>query len=132
MSVDPLEIARTFFAYWNANRMDDAIDMLSEDVLYDNVPFPNVIGRENVRKFHADFGVGKVYSVDWKVTSMAASGSVVLNERVDVFRHSGGGSITLPVMGTITVRGEEISVWRDYFDPADFDRQLRALNASRT
>jgi limonene-1,2-epoxide hydrolase len=132
MSVAPLELARTFFAHWNANRIDDAIGMLSKDVLYDNVPFPNVIGRDNVRKFHADFGIGEVFLVDWKVTNIAASGDVVLNERLDVFRHRDGGSITLPVMGTITVRGDEISIWRDYFDPADFDRQLKAISGSRS
>lgn len=30
-------------------------------------------------------------------------------------------------MGTLTLRADEISVWRDYFDPADFERQLAAL-----
>jgi limonene-1,2-epoxide hydrolase len=106
--------------------------MLSEDVLYDNVPFPKVIGRENVRKFHAEFGIGQAFSVDWQLINIAASGCVVLNERIDVFRHRGGGSITLPVMGTITVRGDAVSVWRDYFDSADFERQLVAIKASRT
>lgn len=132
MSVAPIEIARAFFACWNEGRIDDAIGMLSEDVLYDNVPLSNVIGRENVRKFHADFGIGQAFSVDWKVTNIAASGNVVLNERIDVFSHRDGGSITLPVMGTITVRGDVISVWRDYFDPADFERQLKAIQGSRT
>jgi limonene-1,2-epoxide hydrolase len=132
VSIPPIEIARTFFAHWNANRIAEAIGMLSEDVLYDNVPFPKIIGRENVRKFHADFGIGQAFFVDWTVTNIAASGDVVLNERLDVFRHRDGGSITLPVMGTITVRGEEISVWRDYFDPADFDRQLKAITEPRT
>lgn len=55
---------------------------------------------------------------------IAAAGNVVLNERVDVFKHKSGAAITLPVMGTITVDEEMITVWRDYFDPAEFDRQL--------
>lgn len=125
--MSPLEVAETFFGHWNANRIDAAIAMLTEDVLYDNVPFPNIIGRENVRKFHADFGLGATFTVDWKVTNIAVSGNVVLNERIDIFRHKKGGKITLPVMGTLTVEGDLISVWRDYFDPTDFDRQLKAL-----
>jgi limonene-1,2-epoxide hydrolase len=28
-------------------------------------------------------------------------------------------------MGTVTVENGKITVWRDYFDPADFDRQLK-------
>ena len=60
---------------------------------------------------------------------MAASGNVVLNERIDIFIHEGGGRITLPVMGTVTVENGLITVWRDYFDAADFDRQLSAAMA---
>jgi limonene-1,2-epoxide hydrolase len=127
MSIDPIEIAKTFFDHWNSNRIDAAIDMLSSDVLYDNVPFPNIVGRENVRKFHADFGIGTSFKVDWRVTHIAAVGNVVLNERVDVFQHQSGGKIVLPVMGTITVKEGEIVVWRDYFDPGDFDRQAKAI-----
>ncbi|RWX81600.1 limonene-1,2-epoxide hydrolase [Neorhizobium lilium] len=124
MSATPIDIATIFFDHWSANRIDDALAMLSDDVLYDNVPFPDIVGRENVRKFHRDFGVGTAFTVDWKVINIAAAGNVVLNERVDIFTRKGGGTITLPVMGTITVEGGVITVWRDYFDPADFARQL--------
>ncbi|WP_377296891.1 limonene-1,2-epoxide hydrolase family protein [Rhizobium sp. SGZ-381] len=127
MSASPIEIAHTFFGHWSANRIDEALAMLSDDVLYDNVPFPDILGRESVRKFHADFGIGKTFKVDWKVTQIAASGKVVLNERIDVFTHENGGTITLPVMGTLTVEGGQITVWRDYFDPTDFDRQLQQI-----
>jgi limonene-1,2-epoxide hydrolase len=61
------------------------------------------------------------------VTQIAAAGNVVLNERIDVLRHKGGGSITLPVMGAITVVDGRIGVWRDYFDPADFERQFAKI-----
>ncbi|HEX8403379.1 MAG TPA: limonene-1,2-epoxide hydrolase family protein, partial [Duganella sp.] len=54
-----------------------------------------------------------------------AAGNVVLNERIDIFRHKNGGTITLPVMGTVTVENGAITVWRDYFDPGDFERQLK-------
>jgi limonene-1,2-epoxide hydrolase len=64
------------------------------------------------------------------VTRIAAAGNVVLNERIDVFTHTNGGTITIPVMGTITVEDETITVWRDYFDPADFERQLSQIKAT--
>ena len=127
MTSEPIAIATTFFAHWSANRIDDALAMLSEDVLYDNVPFPNIVGRENVRKFHTDFGIGTAFTVDWKVTAIAATGNVVLNERLDVFTHQSGATVKLPVMGTITVKDGAITVWRDYFDPADFERQLAQI-----
>ena len=125
--MSPLETAKTFFAHWSANRIEKALAMLSDDVLYDNVPLPDIVGRESVRKFHADFGIGSAFKVDWQVTEIAASGNVVLNERIDIFTHESGGQITLPVMGTVTVENGEITVWRDYFDLGSFERQLAAI-----
>ncbi len=129
MSDTPIEITKTFFAHWSADRMEDALAMLSDDVLYDNVPvpFPKIVGREGVRKFHVDFGFGKDFRAEFKVVNIAAAGNVVLSERVDVFFHTSGGTITLPVMGAITVKDGMITVWRDYFDPTDFDRQLSQI-----
>ncbi len=120
----PIEIAKTFFDHWNHNRIDAALAMLASDVLYDNVPFPDIIGRAETGRFHRQFGIGTEFLLDWKVTHIAVQGNVVLNERVDVFKHVNGGIISLPVMGTLTIENGEITVWRDYFDPADFDRQL--------
>jgi limonene-1,2-epoxide hydrolase len=127
MSQTPMETAKTFFAHWSANRIEEALAMLADDVLYDNVPLPDITGRENVRKFHADFGIGTTFKADWQVTEIAASGNVVLNERIDIFTHESGGRITLPVMGTITVENGKITVWRDYFDLGNFERQLAAI-----
>jgi limonene-1,2-epoxide hydrolase len=125
--MSPLETAKTFFAHWSANRIEEALAMLADDVLYDNVPLPDIVGRENVRKFHADFGIGTAFNVDWQVTEIAISGNVVLNERIDIFTHESGGRITLPVMGTITVENGKITLWRDYFDLGSFERQLAAI-----
>jgi limonene-1,2-epoxide hydrolase len=127
MSTDPIAIATTFFDYWTANRIVDALAMLSDDVLYDNVPLPKITGRDNVRKFHEDFGVGTAFKVEWTVTHIAASGIVVLNERLDIFTHESGATITLPVMGTVTVEKGVITVWRDYFDLAEFERQVSVI-----
>lgn len=63
-------------------------------------------------------------SCGWQLMHVAVSGDAVLNERVDVFLHKEGGSIIRPVMGTVTVVGNLITVWRDYFDLASFEQQL--------
>ena len=127
----PIEIARTFFAHWSANRIDDALAMLADDVLYDNVPFPDIVGRAGVEQFHKGFGIGTAFRVDWQVTRIAVADNVVLNERIDIFHHQDGGTITLPVMGTLSVEDGRITVWRDYFDAGDFERQLAALQAGK-
>lgn len=108
MSSDVIEIATTFFAHWSSNRLEDALSMLSDDVLYDNVPFPDIVGRDNVRKFNEDFR-------HW-CGVQGGLGNAVLNERIDVFTHKNDGQIVLPVMGTITVENGMITVWRDYVD----------------
>jgi limonene-1,2-epoxide hydrolase len=125
MPDSPIDVAKTFVAHWNANRVEEALAMLSEDVLYDNVPYPDINGREAVRKFHLDFGMGTTFRADWKIVNIAAAGNVVLNERVDDFHHSSGAVISLPVMGTLNVVDGRITVWRDYFDSAAMEQQLR-------
>jgi len=127
---DPVLIATTFFAHWSGNRIDQALAMLSDGILYDNVPFPDIVGRDDVAAFHRGFGIGTDFLLDWQITHIAAVGNVVLNERIDIFRHKDGGTIVLPVMGTITVEHGQITVWRDYFDPADFERQLAKIKSS--
>jgi len=127
---DAIDIAETFFDHWNANRIDDALAMLADDVLYDNVPLPDIRGRAEVERFHRGFGVGTDYLLEWKVVHLAGTGNVVLNERVDTFIHRDGGRIVLPVMGTLTVEGGKITVWRDYFDLADFERQLAGIRTA--
>ncbi len=36
----------------------------------------------------------------------------------------GPKTITIPVMGTFELRDGLVAAWRDYFDVADFQRQL--------
>ena len=72
--------------------------------------------------------MGLDFRADWKILNIAAAGNVVLNERVDNFYHfSGGGVISMRVMGTLTVEDGMITIWRDYFDAAEFDRQLAEI-----
>lgn len=129
--MNPIQVAETFFAHWSNNRIDAALAMLADDVLYDNVPLPDIVGREGVADFHRGFGIGTDFLLDWKITHIAAAGNVVLNERIDIFRHRDGGEISLPVMGTITVEDGRITVWRDYFDLGDFERQLAGIRGGQ-
>lgn len=127
MSTIPLEVAQTFFAHWQANRVEDALAMLSADAIYQNFPAPDLTGREAVRKFHIDAGIGTVLQANWEIVHLAAVGNVVLNERIDHFRHTNGTTLTVPVMGTLTIEDGAITVWRDYFDSANAAQQQEQL-----
>ncbi len=130
MTNTPLEVAETFFAHWQANRVDDALAMLSADVVYHNFPTPDLIGREAVLKFHVDAGIGTVLRANWEIVHLAAVGNVVLNERIDNFTHTNGFTLTVPVMGTLTIEDGAITVWRDYFDSANAAQQQEQLMRS--
>jgi len=41
MPDSPIEIAKTFIDHWNADRMEDALAMLSDNVLYMTMPANN-------------------------------------------------------------------------------------------
>lgn len=130
MTNTPLEVAETFFAHWQANRVDDALAMLSADVVYHNFPTPDLVGREAVLKFHVDAGIGTVLRANWEIVHLAAVGNVVLNERIDNFTHTNGFTLTVPVMGTLTIEDGAVTVWRDYFDSANAAQQQEQLMRS--
>jgi len=129
-TTDTPEIAlvRRFFALINSDRFDAAIDLLAADVLYHNMPLPEMCGRENVRRFHKAFGVGDRVRIDWRLLRIAQDGDTVLTERFDVFEGDNGARIELPTMGSLRVEGGFIVEWRDYFDLAGFERQAAALH----
>jgi limonene-1,2-epoxide hydrolase len=122
-----IALARKFFGEINGNRFDDAIDLLSADVLYHNIPLPEIRGRENVRQFHKGFGVGSRLRVDWRLLRIAQDGDSVLTERLDLFIAENGAKIELPTMGSMRIVDGAISEWRDYFDLASFERQAAAM-----
>jgi limonene-1,2-epoxide hydrolase len=62
--------------------------------------------------------------VEWILHQIAETpAGVVLTERTDRFE-IGGRWVELPVMGSFELRDGKITAWRDYFDLAQFQRQL--------
>ncbi len=117
----PREVVLDFIAAWNANDTGRAVDCLTEDVVYHNVPMAPIFGREAVRRYID--GIGGFDWVRWTVVAIAESGSTVLTERVDEFALR-GVAVSLPLMGAFEVREGRIGAWRDYFDLAMYRRQL--------
>jgi limonene-1,2-epoxide hydrolase len=60
----------------------------------------------------------------FELRALAVNGNSVLTERVDRFTIN-GKDIALPVMGIFELRADgKISAWRDYFDLAQFTKQM--------
>jgi limonene-1,2-epoxide hydrolase len=127
VSPTPLKVAETFFAHWQTNRVEEALAMLSAEVIYHNFPTPDLVGREAVLKFHVDAGIGTVLRANWEIVHLAAVGNVVLNERIDNFQHASGFTLTVPVMGTLTIEEGAITDWWDYLDSANAAQQQEQL-----
>lgn len=115
------EIVTAFVEAWNRMDWDAVVDMLSDDVVYHNIPMAPIEGKEAARAFIVGM---QPEAVDWQILAIAENGDKVLTERVDNFDMAGGKKISLPVMGTFEIENGKISAWRDYFDLPTFTSQM--------
>lgn len=112
-----------FIAAWNARDLDKIAASLAEEVIYHNIPVEPLRGREAVRAAVGTL-VESCSSIDWEVHHIAAGADgIVLTERTDRFVRE-GKDLSVRVMGTFEVRDGQIVAWRDYFDMAEWQRQL--------
>ena len=110
----PLETVNAFMTAAAKRNYDAALQLLTDDVEYQNMPIAAVKGREAVKEqLEALLAMGT--DSEWKVLREVADGNVVMNERVDRFQ-LGGKWAELPVMGVFVLRDGLIAEWRDYFD----------------
>ncbi len=120
------KIIENFVAAWNQNDTEAALRFLSDDIFYHNIPFPPLNGIGEVRAFFDS--VGTITNTDWRILNIAENGQTVLTERIDDFDLN-GNPVSLPVMGVFIIEKGKIKVWRDYFDGASFERQIRGESA---
>ena len=97
-----------------ARDYDTALELLAEDVEYQNMMLPAVHGREQVRETLEGL-LALCTDSEWVVHREVAQGDLVMNERTDRFR-IGETWTDLPVMGMFELRDGRIALWRDYFD----------------
>ncbi len=106
--------------------VDGAVALTATDISYENMPIEPVVGQEGLAKTLNMF-LGSASEVDWQIVSQYEVGSVVFNERVDRFK-IGEGWLELPVAGIFHLDDDgKISLWRDYFDMASYQRQMADL-----
>jgi limonene-1,2-epoxide hydrolase len=118
-----LEIVRSFIAAWSRNDLDEIMSFFAADCVYHNMPIEPARGIEATRTMIKGFS-SMATKVEWVLHQIAESeAGVVLTERTDRFE-IGGRWVELPVMGSFELRAGKITAWRDYFDLAQFQRQL--------
>ena len=117
----PLEIVNEFIRRIEAKDVAGAVELVSDDCEYDNVPMGKVHGRQAIAEALAPF-VGACDRVEWPVEREAATGNIVFNERLDRFVMP-DKTLEIPVTGVWEVTDGQITLWRDYFDLATFTNQ---------
>jgi limonene-1,2-epoxide hydrolase len=121
--VEPDGVVRDFVAAIERKDVDAALALVTDDVVYDNVPIGAVAGPNGIRT--ALSGVlGAAQRVEWVTRHQVGVGDVVMNERLDRFQ-IGGRWVEVPVAGVFVLRDGRIALWRDYFDLATYRRQTR-------
>ena len=119
-----LERTRAFCAAFDRKDLDAITAAVTEDCVYHNIPMAPVVGRAAVRESLAGF-VNGASRIEWLIHAIAESADgTVLTERTDRFE-IGGKWIAVRVMGTFEFRDGLISAWRDYFDLAEFTKQMQ-------
>ncbi len=123
-----IDVVRAFLGALERLDIDAAVAMLSEDAVYQNVPFPAARGRRAVeRQLQALGRFGSGFEVHYD--NVAADGATVLTERTDVLI-VGPVRAAFWVCGTFVVRDGRITLWRDRFDMVDVLRGF-AVGAAR-
>jgi len=112
--MNPEQVVNAMIAALERKDVAEALTYMSDDVEYDNVPMRKVFGHAAVAASLEPFLAGAT-TVEWVVLHQAASGDVVMNERVDRFQF-GERWAEVAVAGLFVVRDGLIVLWRDYFD----------------
>jgi limonene-1,2-epoxide hydrolase len=87
------------------------------DCIYEDVPYADatVTGPEAIRAKLA-LGLASLEKLPTTIHELVASGDTVLVERTEVWHHPTGERATLRVAAVFKFRGEQLVLWRDYWD----------------
>jgi limonene-1,2-epoxide hydrolase len=121
MTTDSTTLVLDFCAAFSRRDVEEILAYFTDDAVYHNMPVAPATGTAAIRNVLQMF-LGQATFAEFEVLNIAASGDVVLTERMDRFE-IGGKRIELPVMGAFEVKAGKIAAWRDYFDMAAWTRQ---------
>lgn len=118
------ELVQRFCLAWEKNDFDALTAMVTDDVVYHNIPWAPLNGKEAVLKSFGEI-LRDFSPLRFEILRTAVDGNVVFNERVDHLTVK-GNAFSLPVVGVFEVQDGKIAAWRDYFDAGKMRKALAA------
>jgi limonene-1,2-epoxide hydrolase len=126
--VDNARTVETFLYALQDEDFATADSALADNIVWQNVGFPTIRGRERIMKLFRR-GEGR-FGFEVKIHRIAAEGNAVLTERTDALI-IGRLRLQFWVCGVFEVHAGRITLWRDYFDMFDFTKAtLRGIAAT--
>lgn len=125
------ELVDRFLTIWWAGDVEGASACLTDDFVWENMPWPEPEKASRGRDLFERVSRGwraiceRGHFVDRCAYEV---GDTVILERVETFTVNGHES-TLHVAGFFTIRDGKIAGWRDYYDNATYMRQMEAAGA---
>jgi limonene-1,2-epoxide hydrolase len=130
-----MDVVESFLDALRAKDLERAFALMSDDIEYQNVPFPPY--RERAQTERVLRTMARIPGeIGIRIHNIAERDGVVLTERTDSLRSS-WLELEFWACGTFEVRNGKITLWRDRFDLSQFAFQcvtapLRRLLRART
>lgn len=122
-----IDLVNHFLTLWWAGDIQGASSLLTEEFLWENMPWPEPEKASHGRRKFEEISLGwrKICEGGHHVNTheYEAENTVIL-ERVETMTVS-GYEMTLYVAGFFTLDGNRISGWRDYYDNESYMRQMK-------
>jgi len=116
------DIVRDFIRAYVRRDVDAALELVTDDFVFENVPMPESTIVSGKQQFRERMGglLAAAERVEWEILNQVDGGDVVMNERVDVFYFPEGlfaqTRTVTRVVGVFELRDGKIAAWRDYYD----------------
>ena len=120
----PIDVIRRFCETWKTSDPDAISAFFADNATYRNMMDEPWQGKERIREV-----IGSFFTVtpriDFTIRNIAATGTVVLAERIDICTTTAGVTAHLPLVGVFEIEAGRIAAWRDYYDNAQFRRMMQ-------
>jgi limonene-1,2-epoxide hydrolase len=110
----PVTVVRSFLTALADADPDRALELIDDDIVYENVSLPTVRGKRRFEKGARAYYRRNI-GFDVRIHRIVADGHSVMTERTDAI-FLGGYRSQFWVCGAFEVYDGKITLWRDYFD----------------